>query len=169
MTDPFDPFADEPPAPFAADTVITSTTPIPNEKTTTTKDEPMKNADDTATGITATLKGGAGFDAPWVVVHAADAAHLATMLDSLTKDVMSKVASAASLLQGEVGPSTPARGGARSAAPAAPVAAAPAGSARMCIHGERVHRTGQGAKGPWQGWFCPTPKGTPDQCPPQWK
>jgi hypothetical protein len=30
-----------------------------------------------------------------------------------------------------------------------------------------VARSGNGAKGPWSGFFCPTPKGTPDQCPPQ--
>lgn len=36
-----------------------------------------------------------------------------------------------------------------------------------CKHGPMVARSGQGAKGPWSGHFCPTPKGTPDQCPPQ--
>jgi hypothetical protein len=33
-----------------------------------------------------------------------------------------------------------------------------------CAHGFRTARTGSGAKGPWRGWFCPSPKGTPDQC-----
>lgn len=37
-----------------------------------------------------------------------------------------------------------------------------------CPHGQRVYRTGQGAKGPWQAYFCPTPKGTPGQCEAQW-
>ena len=35
-----------------------------------------------------------------------------------------------------------------------------------CTHGQRVFRKGTGAKGPWQAWFCPAPKGTPDQCKP---
>lgn len=39
---------------------------------------------------------------------------------------------------------------------------------RTCLHGERIQRSGNGAKGPWVGWFCPTPKGTPDQCDVQW-
>lgn len=36
-----------------------------------------------------------------------------------------------------------------------------------CSHGAMVKRTGSGAKGEWRGYFCPTPKGTPDQCQPQ--
>jgi hypothetical protein len=37
-----------------------------------------------------------------------------------------------------------------------------------CQHGQRVGREGNGAKGPWRAYFCPTPKGTPDQCDPMW-
>jgi len=37
-----------------------------------------------------------------------------------------------------------------------------------CSHGSMIGRKGNGAKGEWKGFFCPTPKGTPDQCPPQW-
>lgn len=36
-----------------------------------------------------------------------------------------------------------------------------------CDHGARVRRTGTSGKGPWVGWFCPTPKGTPGQCSPK--
>lgn len=57
--------------------------------------------------------------------------------------------------------------------PAAPSRAAsgstpPAPGAPECVHGARVFRTGTGSKGQWQAWFCPTPKGTADQCPAQW-
>ena len=38
---------------------------------------------------------------------------------------------------------------------------------KACKHGEMTFRTGQSAKGPWKGHFCPSPKGTPDQCEPQ--
>lgn len=38
----------------------------------------------------------------------------------------------------------------------------------QCAHGERTFREGDGPKGHWKAWFCPTPKGTPDQCSPEW-
>lgn len=65
-------------------------------------------------------------------------------------------------------PSEPAWGG-PAVAPAA-VAPAPAVAtpgAHTCQHGPMTYRTGNGQKGPWQGYFCPTPKGTPGQCDPQ--
>ncbi len=37
-----------------------------------------------------------------------------------------------------------------------------------CEHGERKYVTGTSAKGPWFAYMCPTPKGTPGQCPPEW-
>ena len=39
-------------------------------------------------------------------------------------------------------------------------------SDKVCKHGHMVFKEGTGAKGPWKGWFCPAPKGTPDQCQP---
>lgn len=51
-------------------------------------------------------------------------------------------------------------------APVAPPVGASAGD-RTCSHGVMIKRTGQGAKGEWRAWFCPTPKGTADQCKPQ--
>jgi hypothetical protein len=47
---------------------------------------------------------------------------------------------------------------------AAPVPPATAVGSRSCQHGAMIQRTGQGAKGEWRAFFCPTPKGTPDQC-----
>lgn len=37
---------------------------------------------------------------------------------------------------------------------------------RNCKHGPMTKRSGSSAKGPWKGYMCPTPKGTPDQCEP---
>lgn len=39
----------------------------------------------------------------------------------------------------------------------------------VCKHGAMNHRTGTNKNNgaPWSGYFCPSPKGTPDQCPPQ--
>jgi hypothetical protein len=54
-----------------------------------------------------------------------------------------------------------------SAAPQAP--AGPVGSSNpTCKHGTRIFKQGNGAKGPWQAWMCPTPKDTHDQCKPDW-
>lgn len=52
---------------------------------------------------------------------------------------------------------------------APPASAAPVQSAvgdKSCVHGTMVRRTGQGAKGEWRAFFCPTPKGTEGQCSP---
>jgi len=38
-----------------------------------------------------------------------------------------------------------------------------------CKHGARVKREGRSGRGPWTGWFCPTPQGTPDQCKPEFE
>ena len=39
---------------------------------------------------------------------------------------------------------------------------------KKCKHGIMSKRTGQGAKGPWKAYMCPSAKGTPDQCEPVW-
>lgn len=59
--------------------------------------------------------------------------------------------------------------------PAAPAAVPPgpapsflAAAVPACPHGQKVARSGQGAKGPWKAWMCPAPKGTPGQCEPAW-
>jgi hypothetical protein len=50
-----------------------------------------------------------------------------------------------------------------------PASAAPTSAGQVsCSHGPMIGRKGNGAKGEWKGYFCPTPKGTPDQCQPQW-
>lgn len=50
------------------------------------------------------------------------------------------------------------------AAPVAPPVASVSVGDKTCKHGVMVKRTGNGAKGEWRAFFCPTPKGTPDQC-----
>lgn len=45
--------------------------------------------------------------------------------------------------------------------------AAPAGA--VCRHGNMTWKTGIGKTGKeWKAWMCPAPKGTADQCDPQW-
>lgn len=54
-------------------------------------------------------------------------------------------------------------------APAAPVTPAPSQpQGHTCKHGAMVYRTSKpDAAKAWKGYFCPAPKGTPDQCEPQ--
>lgn len=54
--------------------------------------------------------------------------------------------------------------GATPVAPVSTPSTAPVG--RNCKHGPMTKRSGNSAKGPWKGYMCPTPKGTPDQCDP---
>ena len=49
--------------------------------------------------------------------------------------------------------------------PVPPTPGASAGD-RHCNHGVMIKRTGVGTKGEWRAWFCPTPKGTENQCKP---
>lgn len=46
---------------------------------------------------------------------------------------------------------------------------APGGEKRTCQHGQMQYKTGISKKDgkTWQGFFCPTPQGTADQCKPQ--
>lgn len=37
-----------------------------------------------------------------------------------------------------------------------------------CAHGKRTRREGTGARGKWVGYFCPLPKGDPNQCDVEW-
>ena len=51
------------------------------------------------------------------------------------------------------------------AAPAAPVDAA---GAKNCKHGPMTFKSGTSARGPWQGYMCPAPKGALDKCETVW-
>jgi hypothetical protein len=37
---------------------------------------------------------------------------------------------------------------------------------RACVHGNMTKREGTGQWGPYKAFYCPTPKGAPDQCKP---
>ena len=40
--------------------------------------------------------------------------------------------------------------------------------AKVCKHGPMAYKTGTSAKGPWQGYMCNSPKGSPDKCETIW-
>lgn len=46
---------------------------------------------------------------------------------------------------------------------------APPANEMRCKHGTRTKRSGNGATGPWTGYFCRLAKGHPDQCPVVWE
>ena len=50
---------------------------------------------------------------------------------------------------------------------AAPSWSNPAQQGPACKHGPMVARSGNKNGKSWSGFFCPTPRGTSDQCPPQ--
>jgi len=39
---------------------------------------------------------------------------------------------------------------------------------KSCKHGPMAYKTGTSAKGPWQGYMCNSPKGSPDKCETIW-
>jgi hypothetical protein len=49
---------------------------------------------------------------------------------------------------------------------AAPAAEAP--GSKSCKHGPMAYKSGTSPKGPWQGYMCNTPKGSPDKCETIW-
>jgi hypothetical protein len=114
--------------------------------------------------LTVTLKGGTGFDAPWVVVHATDATDaLGQLKDPSMKELLDFAAETGSYFAGLKKPaeSAPSNGGAGTQA------AASGDSGKFCKHGQMQHKSGVKNGKTWQGFFCPSPRGTPDQCAPE--
>lgn len=126
--------------------------------------------------VSLTHKGGGDFSAPWTVgeVTGHDVEQvLSTALEILDHP---KYDAVVQKLQAKAAPFRPAA----TAAKPAPAAGgqpqqAPAGSQepfdgppKTCQHGQMVKRSGfsRAKNQPWRGYFCPTPKGTPDQCSP---
>lgn len=115
--------------------------------------------------IVLTLKGGTGYDEPWVVIHADTVDEASALLKEVNdKGVFSGMKAAASVFHA----APTAEGQAVSAVvgtfpgstvtpPAAPAAPAPTSSVdpRCPDCGSAMtYKTGSSARGPWQGWFC---------------
>jgi hypothetical protein len=138
----------------------------------------------TVVGTIITARGDNKEEFEQALEDAINAIPLITMLENAarqqTPTEAQAVATVAAAFNGTV-TSAPAPAVAAPVAPAVPVAVAPVappvapptagapvgGSVPVCGHGQMIGRKGVGAKGEWKGFFCPTPKGTPDQCPPQ--
>lgn len=112
--------------------------------------------------IVVTLKGGAGFDAPWIVIHASNVAEAISTVRE-TADLMEITQKAAAHFAGQKasGGSAPAR---RGAAPAA-AQQAPNGDSRQCEHGEMRFKSGVSKAGkPYKAFFCTADKS--EECTP---
>lgn len=129
--------------------------------------------------VVLTFKGGTGYDAPWIVVRGHSLADAADQLKGENAKILAQLMSdvqragrkfaelggalpAAAPAQPQYQQQAPAQG-----APPAGAMTAPNGEARHCAHGAMAYKNGNKNGKFWQGFFCPTPKGTPGQCKPQ--
>ena len=162
----FDPFADD---------VDIQTQPINDVWNTEEKKENKSMNEITNNAkLTVTLKGGAGYDAPWIVIYADDAADALTQLrDPNIVELMDVVKKAGAHFSG--GEATKAASQKPPAQTAQLRPGQPQGSTqpsngenRYCSHGEMTYREGVSKAGkPYRAFFCPS-RDRNDQCAPQW-
>ncbi|OBJ40268.1 hypothetical protein A5630_25290 [Mycolicibacterium mucogenicum] len=131
--------------------------------------------------VVLTFKGGSGFDAPWIVIHATD---MDDALDQVSGDNAGKLATVMERVQKagkhfvSLGPAKAAggsggnsgggnSGGGRSNAPQA-AQEAPNGEERFCKHGAMVYKTGISKKNgkAWKAFMCGSGD-RDDECPAQ--
>lgn len=155
--DPFEDVVDlDAPEPFADE---------PTAKKAAAKKVAPKKVDGTGSdreGVTVTLKGGAGFDAPWIVIHAGDIGDAYDQLSGDNASVLAKLmdrtrhaASHFTSLGG--GPAANPGGG----APARPGNEAPAGVGEA-PGPDWTYKTGVGKNGKtWKAWM--PPRGSSEQ------
>ena len=151
-----DPWGDTltPEAPDTSNSSFENTSVAPTKEGTITQDD--------SENFVITLKGGPGYDAPWIVIRGGDAeVAKKRVLEAHRSGLMETVLKASQAFSGSA-PKPP--------APAAPMQA-PAqpqmgGDTPTCDHGARIFRSGTSAKGPWSAWFCPA--GRDSGCAPKW-
>lgn len=150
--------------PFDEETQPTEDTSVAQAPTgTATVTTPKAVAASTSGGLSVTLKGNGGYDSPWIVIHAADAADaVETLLDTETmKTLMTETASAAKFYAGLFGASKPQSGGAGGGGRAPQQAQeAPGGEERFCSHGKMEFRSGvaKSTGKPYSLFSCTAPR-----------
>lgn len=121
--------------------------------------------------IVFTLKGGAGYDQPWIVISGDTVEEALGHLKS-AEDAFGDIQAAAALFQGAgtaVPLTVPTPSGAGQVVQFPQQAAATAdGGKTTCKHGARSRKSGTSARGPWVGYFCSLPKGHPEACGVEW-
>jgi hypothetical protein len=110
-------------------------------------------------------------DGTLINIYATNVRELEAGLADISMNALNIITTGKELSQGSVAPAAVSPAVSAIAAQfkePAPVAAAPAGAGNSCKHGPMTFKTGVSAKGPWQGWMCPTPKGALDKCDTIW-
>jgi hypothetical protein len=126
-------------------------------------------------GLTVTLKAGVGFEAPWIVIHAADATDALNQINTGDFATLAeRTVAAAEFFRAAHN----VKGGLASREPAAapqqswseqPTQQAPAPQGGpACVHGARVFKSGTSKAGkPYKMWACPS-QNRQAQCDPEW-
>lgn len=150
--------------------------PKAEETAPVTDNNLVQNVAASSDDFVATLKYGAGYDAPWLVVRDATSEGLKQKLEGAAGSGLMETIAKAAAMAAALAPGKPAA----QAAPAttAPptfqngqvqygAAPAPAAGGYTCAHGARNYKNG----GSWEAQFCGAPQGTPkdQQCAPLWK
>lgn len=142
----------------------TTTDPFADDTAVSTPEVETAEAKNSTTAASATLKAGSSYNAPWVVVRGADVAELNDQLrDPAMRDLLEITAKSALYLDGLMpAPEVPEKAPANNPTP--PQQKSDTGETRHCKHGEMQFRSGSKNGRAWSAFFCPTPKGTADQC-----
>lgn len=151
-----DPFADD------EDTTTTGvggSTATENGKPTVTPTEDGK--------VVVTLKGGRDYDAPWIVIHAADVEDANVQLsDPELKPLIEQTAKVAKFFAKTNGGGQP-QGGGQQQSNGKPAGAeeAPGGEKQFCKHGEKRFDTkiSKKTKKPYSAFFCTGPQSDQDE------
>lgn len=110
-------------------------------------------------------------DGTLINLYASDVRELEAGLADIAMNALNIITTGKELSQGSIAPAAVSPAVSAIAAQfkePAPITAAPAGAGNSCKHGPMTYKTGVSAKGPWQGWMCPTPKGALDKCDTIW-
>ncbi|TDB90934.1 hypothetical protein E1264_03770 [Actinomadura sp. KC216] len=119
--------------------------------------------------VSATVKAGSGYDAPWLVARGPSAKAIVAEMRTWFGEggLIHATAETAKAFKKVTGNDRPAASGGAAPSQRSPQSSLPPGvEPKSCQHGEMVFRSGTNAKGTWKGFFCPTPKGTEGQCKP---
>lgn len=158
MSDPFDPFADD-------DDTTENTEPKETPNVTVSPDAPINE-------VSVTLKGGTGFDAPWIVLRAGSPAEALDLLhdDATVKDLIDRASKVGAYFasQGGSKPSGNDGGGNAQASERPARQEAPGGEKRYCEHGEMRFRSGVSKRTgkPYKMFACPS-NDRDNECDPQ--
>jgi hypothetical protein len=161
-----EPGSDAPAAEHPADEAQSEFSPATKENVTVT----VTNRTASEGKIVTTIKYGAGFDAPWTVIHSDTPEEaLATLNSPTTRALIEQTAKVAKYSKGLDSGTAPAgqRSGNGGGGQHQQQSTPPGVEAKNCAHGEMTYRTGTSQKGPWKAYFCPAPN-KEDQCKPIW-